>query len=154
MAAIKWILVADDSGARLFKTLGRSPQLTLIQEFDHPEAHQRNRDFDTDRPGRSFDSIGRGRHAMSAEVNPKQREEERFAHELGRYLKEGHDHQTFSELVLVASPRLLGDLRQILPDNVKKCIIEEIDKDYPKTLSVHDVIARLQKELFSLQSGL
>ncbi|MGB8330033.1 MAG: host attachment protein, partial [Polyangiales bacterium] len=49
-----WILVAHDAGARLFENRGRGKGLELIEMIDHPEGRERNRDVDSDRPGRSF----------------------------------------------------------------------------------------------------
>lgn len=154
MSLIKWIVVADDSGARVFKTLGRSPQLTCFQEFDHPQAHERASERGSDRPGRSFDSVGGARHAMGAEVDSHRQEERRFAHELAHYLTQAYDRRDFSELVLVAAPQFLGELRQALGDTLKEHIVETLDKDFPKKLDVHQVIAHLQEELFSLKSGM
>jgi protein required for attachment to host cells len=151
MTALKWILVAENAGARVFKTYGKSPDLNCVKEFDHPEGHFRNRDFETDRAGRSFDSKGSGRHAMSTEVGPKQHEQGRFAHELVRYLEKGLANREFAELVLVAPPRLLGELRQCLSEPLKKCVVETLDKDLSIKLPIRDVVERLKKALFVLQ---
>ena len=49
-----WILVAHEAGARLFANDGIGNGLALVESIDHPEGRARDRDIDSDRPGRSF----------------------------------------------------------------------------------------------------
>jgi len=107
-----WILVAHRSGAKLFENRGR--QLSLVQEIAHAEGRLQDQDLNTDRPGRSFDRQDEGRHALERETLPTERETVEFARELAGLLEDGRVHKRFSKLVLVAEPRLLGELRAVL----------------------------------------
>ena len=57
---VTWILIADGSRAKVFKVAGKGK----IEEKDEmAAAHPPTRDLVSDRPGRTFDSLGDGRHA-------------------------------------------------------------------------------------------
>ncbi len=147
----KWILVAEGSGARLFSTVGRSPELRFLREFDHPTGREKKQAFESDRPGRSFDSRGGGRHALSPEVDPHQHDRSQFVHELVAFLDKGFQNRDFSELILVAPARLLGELRNTLSKPLKQSVVEELDKNFPLRMNRAELVSHLQKDLFSLQ---
>ncbi len=137
-----WILVADRAGARLFEQRGPG-KLTLLQDLPHPEGRLKNQDIDADKHGRSFDSMGQGRHAMSTEQAPTDHVAQRFAKELVQTLDHGRTQNAFSRLVLVAEPAFLGMLRAALPDplaskvstTVNKNLTQVNERDLPGHLS-------------------
>jgi len=123
-----WLIVANSSLARLFRFVTLR-ELEEIKVFEHPESRLHNLDFTTDRPGRDFESMGTGRHALEPKVLPKQQEFEEFAKQLADYLEQARQHGDFDTLYIAASPMLLGMLRQALNPNTTKLIKGEIDKD-------------------------
>ncbi len=124
-----WILVADRAGARLFEQQGRGKLLTLLRDLPHPEGKLKNRDIDADKHGRSFDSMGQGRHAMSTEQAPTDRVAERFAKELAQMLDQGRMQNAYGRLVLVADPVFLGMLRAALPEPLAGKVAATVNKD-------------------------
>lgn len=126
-----WVLVAHESGARLFEARGPGKGLELIREVLHPEGRVRDRDIDTDRPGRSFPRGGTAdnRSAMSREEGAHDRVVSDFARELAHLMREGRIGGRFQRLVLVAPPRLLGLLRSSLDTNTAQCVVGSLDKD-------------------------
>ncbi|MGH6943019.1 MAG: host attachment protein, partial [Geminicoccaceae bacterium] len=100
----------------------------------------------SDRPGRSFDSAGQGRHAMEPPTDPQRYAKYAFARELAHRLEEAVHAHRFDRLVVVAAPRTLGDLRDLLPDAVKAKIVAEIDKDLTQ-VPVHDLSRHLDDVL-------
>lgn len=124
-----WILVADGAGARLFEQQGRGKPLTLLRDLPHPEGKLKNRDIDSDKHGRSFDSMGKGRHAMSTEQAPTDRVAERFAKELAQTLDQGRLQKSYDRLVLVADPVFLGTLRTALPEALAGTVTATVNKD-------------------------
>jgi protein required for attachment to host cells len=107
-----WILVAHRGGAKLFENRGR--QLNLLQEIPHAEGRLKDQDFNTDRPGHSFDRATPSRHAIEPGQRATEREAVQFARELAGLLEDGRIHQRYNKLVLVAEPRFLGELRAVL----------------------------------------
>jgi protein required for attachment to host cells len=136
-----WILVAHRSGARLFENRGPGKGLNLIFDIYHPEGRLKNKDLDTDKPGRSFDSRGHGRHALSSEQEPTAHLAEQFAKQLSTMLDDGRNQQRYTKLVLVAEPRFLGNLRAALSATTAALITATIGKDLggiePHLLSKH-----------------
>lgn len=123
-----WILVADGERARIFENDGSDSSLQRAIPHDmvhpNPPTHQQG----ADRPGRVHESVGPGRSAMG-DTDWHRHEKEKFAREMVRKLDEARTQNRFDRLIVVAPPRILGDLRQLMPDPLKKMVDAEIDKD-------------------------
>ena len=137
-----WILVANSSHAALMSATLSTAPLHEIATFNNPDARAKTMDLTSDRPGRSFDSQGDGRHAMEVEVNPRQQVQIRFAKLLSDYLEEGRTAQRFQRLVLIASPAFLGVLRSHFGAPLSALVSIEVDKDYT-SLSLEELRTRL-----------
>ncbi len=124
-----WIIVADSSRARIFKPIRQGQALEQVVEFLHPAARAHKRDLTTDRPGRTFDSEGPGRHAMSEHVSPKQHEAWKLCKELANHIETARAQGKFDHLVLVAGPAFLGALRKTLSDHTSRLIVNAQDKN-------------------------
>jgi len=124
-----WILVAHRSGARLFENKGPGKGIALLQNLDHPAGKLKPQEIDSDKPGRSFDRGGLGRHAYSNEHTPTEHVAEQFAKQLAELLDDGRNQQRFARLVLVAEPRFLGNLRAALNAQTAALITATLDKD-------------------------
>ena len=124
-----WILVAHRGGARLFENRGPGKGLSLLHDIPHPEGRLKNKDIGADKPGRSFDSRGQGRHALGKEQEPTEHVAEQFAKHLSAMLDDGRSRQRYTKLVLVAEPRFLGNLRAALSIPTAALITATLDKD-------------------------
>jgi protein required for attachment to host cells len=126
-----WILVAHKAGARFFENQGPGKGLELIEEVEHPEGRERDREIDSDRPGRSFrkDSGDPRRAAMSRSESPQERAAADFARELAQKLQHGRAQNEFQRLVLVAPPQFLGLLRSALDGPTSQLVVGSLDKD-------------------------
>ncbi|MBI1188196.1 MAG: host attachment protein [Alphaproteobacteria bacterium] len=82
-----------------------------------------------DRPPRSFDRVGQGRHAMEAGADPHEDEERRFLLRVAQKLTAAAQAKAFDHLVIAAAPRALGILRAALPDKTRAMVQFEIAKD-------------------------
>jgi len=126
---VTWVLIAHRSGARLFEHKGRSTGLVLLHDIPHPEGRLKNGEINADKHGRAFDSRGAGRHAMSTSQEPVDHVAEAFARDLCQRLEQGANANRYERLVLVASPRFLGDLRGCLGDNTRARLLHTLHKD-------------------------
>jgi protein required for attachment to host cells len=125
-----WVLVADAAGARVLRADAETRRLELLRTYPHQEGRAKPSDLVVDRPGRSFDSNrAGGRHAMEPDTDVKRAELHRFAHELAGELDAAAAADRFHNLVIVAGPRLMGELRRALPERVAVRIRHEIGKD-------------------------
>jgi protein required for attachment to host cells len=137
-----WILIADGARARLLGQDRKSREFkaTFEQEFFGTRAQ--SKEIASDDRGRSFDSAGRGqpgdvgtgshRHAMEPRTDPQRHAEYSFARDLRDHLEKAANEHEFDHLVLVAAPKTLGDLRELLPKTVRGKVCAEIDKDLTK----------------------
>ena len=66
---------------------------------------------------------------MAYSSDARREDERAFATRLGAALQESLRSNGFDQLVIVAAPRMLGDLRDKLPADVRKTVKAEIAKD-------------------------
>jgi len=80
------------------------------------------------------------------EPNAKETQERRFAHTLAHALERGHGTKAFAKLVLVAPPKLLGDLRENLSRGLQSAVVSQVHKDYTHS-GVEELMTLLRPEL-------
>lgn len=139
-----WILIADAASARIL-TLEGSPQdraPIVTATFENPAVHGHSRDLVCDKPGRSFESVGSMRHAQEPRVDPHRQAKSAFARTIADYLDRADRDGKFDQIILVAPPVTLGDLRAMLGKRVAKRVAGEIGKDLTKTPGA-EVVAQL-----------
>ena len=127
---ITWILIADGARARILENAGPGQGLGEVTEFSQPPL--RARDIMADRPGRSFDTTGKGRSAMEPPTDPVEKREADFARSLADALEQKRRAGAFDRLILIAAPTALGDLRKALPEQLKRLVYAELAKDLTK----------------------
>ena len=81
-----------------------------------------------DRPPRSFDRVGAGRHAMDKR-DLHEAEEEKFLKRVAERIAEAAKQDAFAHLAIAAPPRALGILRSLLPSAVQERVRAETPKD-------------------------
>lgn len=140
-----WIVVADGARGRFFRL---SEDRELVSAYAHELVGEMlaNRDVVSDRPGRTFDRGGDGRHAMEPHSDPKRHAKTVLAREIGRLLEEERKKQSFDQLVIVAPPQFLGDLRNEMTKPLQGLIAKEINKDLSK-LAPHQLKIQLSDVL-------
>lgn len=124
-----WIVVAHNTEAAIYTVERPTGPLAHVRTLEHPAGALRNRELETDRPGRAFDRAGKGRHAMSHEVEPAEQETLRFAQRVAGELRAARLAREFDALLLVAAPEFLGHLRAALDDETRGCVSFELDKN-------------------------
>lgn len=123
---VTWILVADGSRARIFKAASKG----RIEEKDEmAAAHPPTRDLVSDRPGRTFDSVGQGRHAKEPPTDAHEKAETAFLRSISKKLGAACQKKEFDHLIVVAAPRALGTLRNIFPGPLAHAVTKEISHD-------------------------
>ena len=123
-----WILVAHRGGARLFESPGPGKGLQLVEDIPHPEGRLKSGEINADKPGRAFDTFSR-RHGMSQEHEAADQVSLMFAKHLCDKLEKARTGNRFGRLVLVAEPRLLGELRAALDKPTAALVSATLDKD-------------------------
>ncbi|MGX9463353.1 host attachment protein [Shewanella sp. A14] len=127
-----WILVADSAHARLFNAETAKSTLIEIKNMIHPEARQHEQKLTSDLPGRQAGGATNSHHSVGGKTEPKKYEAVEFAREICQYLEAAHNEHKFSDLIVVAAPHFLGNLRKEMSNNIAKIVTLEIDKDIVK----------------------
>src|SRR5687767_7572247 len=73
-----WVVIADAARARVFETRGKGTGLTAVDGLALETELLPNRELVSDRPGRSFESVGGTRHAMEGS-DPHREQKRQFA---------------------------------------------------------------------------
>jgi protein required for attachment to host cells len=136
------IVVADQAEAVFYDASSLRNEPKEVGRISDPDAHLHDRDLVSDRPGRSYESVGGARHAIERENDPRHREAVRFARRIARRLDEARRKDEFEQLVVVAGPPFLGLLREEFSRPTKARVVHEIRKDL-----VHGPIDDLKRHL-------
>lgn len=123
-----WILVADNARARIFTAVTPFSPLEEIEDLTHTAGRLHDREMTTDLPGKIKSADGGG-HAFEQPTDPKKHEADSFALQIAQYLEVAHNTNKFKQLLIIAEPSFLGLLRNHLPDQVKKQVSFELDKN-------------------------
>jgi protein required for attachment to host cells len=134
------VLVGDGQKALFLRNKGNAQRVDLVVERILEQDNPPTREQGTDRPGRSSASLGVARSAME-EVDWHYLAKERFADELAEALYRHAHANLFDRLVIIAPPKILGNLRKAFHAEV----VDRIAAEIPKELTSHPVaeIARL-----------
>ena len=122
------VLVGDGQKALFLRNKGNTQRVKLVVERILERDNPPTREQGTDRPGRSTTNHGGLRSAME-EVDWHYLAKERFAHELAEALYRQAHANRFEKLVIVASPKVLGDLRKAFHAEVLDRIVDQISKE-------------------------
>jgi len=122
------VLVADGTKALFLRNAGNEvfPNLVVARAFkdDNPPT----RDQGTDRPGRVHESATSRRSGVET-TDWHVVEEHRFVETTAAALNRYVESEGVRSVIIIAPPRVIGDLRAALPESIRKHILAEIDKD-------------------------
>lgn len=122
------VLVADGRKSLFLRNDGDADYPNLIVEDQRAHADLEDREIKTDAAGRASSPVG-GRQSSVDEPNYHQLEEDRFAADTATLLGKRAQSSDFEQLIIVAPPRTLGELRRHFDKAVQAKIVAEIDKD-------------------------
>lgn len=128
MKDVVWALVMSSTQARIIRGIARGavddvPELTLHAE------HRDLREIMSDKPGRSFSSVGSGRSAMEYASDPVRDAKRAFVDEVVTLLHRHFAQHDFTHLAIFAGPELLGLVRDGLPPDLQHSVIVEVSKN-------------------------
>lgn len=138
-----WVAVADGAKALVLLNEGTdaAPRLHVLakSEFENPPTRAQG----TDRPGRMPDS-GPGQRSALETTDWHEFEEQRFVRDFAERLNRAAERDRFDRLILVAPPKVLGELRPALAP----AVTERLDAELPNDLTSHplDEIERLLRK--------
>lgn len=129
-----WVVVADGEKALFLKNEGDAlhPNLEVVREMhdDNPPTRAQG----TDRPGRYADASTSHKSAFT-ETDWHRLEKEHFADQIAERLYRMAHRGDFDDLIVVAPPQVLGEMRK----KMHKEVTDRISAEIPKTLTKQPV---------------
>lgn len=123
-----WLIVADNSKARIFTVDSHMGPIEEIGSISHDEARLHEQEMTSDLPGRGNNKGGAG-HAYQDEISPKDQENINFAKQIANELDAARKGGKFKQIMLVAAPGFLGNLRNQLSAQTQKMACFELAKN-------------------------
>lgn len=138
-----WIIVANESAAEFYSRNGSTWTAQTGMRLDNQSARAKIEDLISDRAGRSLDSHGQGRHAMSKQLDKKETAALRFAETIAESILQISRQKPTPTFAIIAAPRMLGLLRKTLKNkhiddeyvSVSKDVVGHDIRDIEKLLS-------------------
>ena len=135
------VLIADGTKARLLRNKGNALQVDFGTELELEQENPPTREQGTDKPGRYLAADRVSRSAVE-QTDWHLQAEERFAAQMSDLLYGmAHAHK-FNHLVVIAAPKVLGNLRAAFHPEVATRVLAEVAKDLT-SVSTHDLAKRL-----------
>ncbi|MGO4915510.1 host attachment protein [Pseudogemmobacter sp. W21_MBD1_M6] len=141
-----WVLVLNSTRARILRNLGRDGSTTEAELVLRSE-NRHLKDIMSDKPGRSFASVGDRRSAMAYGSDPVFEDERAFAKEVLSVLETHRRAGDFDQLAVFSEPEMLGILRKEYPNLLKEKILGEYRKNLLHE-SEQDLPRIVAKDLF------
>ncbi len=137
-----WVIAADSSSAKILKADSRIGPLHEVETLLHPEGRLHEKELTSDLPGKALNSDGQGVHGIDSSTTPKKKEMIAFADRIAGHLEHEHNAGKFNQLIVVAPPAFLGNLRKQFPDPLARLVVLEIDKNIE-----HQTVDQIRKQL-------
>ncbi|HHF7368096.1 TPA: host attachment protein [Legionella bozemanae] len=123
-----WILTADTSTCRIYKSTTKPYQFSLVKELSHPEAKLRDIEMTSSKPGR-FNTGTTTQGTYTQQSDPKEIENDNFAREIAEELDNGRNNHDYDRLIIVAPPHMNGLLLQHTNKHINNLITYNIKND-------------------------
>ncbi len=124
-----YVLVADGAKMLFFRNEGDAETLDLKVVTAEQQADKADHDIKTDQAGRMPASPGKGGASSAGEADFHQQAEDRFAADAAGWINRAAVANEFESLVIIASPKTLGEMRKHLHKQAEAKISAEIAKD-------------------------
>lgn len=126
------IVVADHQHARFFRNDGPERGIQPIDGLSLDTHLPRTSELLTDREGRGTASRNGRHHGIEARSDAHGLQGLAFIGKVAAAVAQQMDGCEYERLILIAPPRALGELRELLPQRIQARIIGELPRDLTK----------------------
>jgi protein required for attachment to host cells len=133
-----WVLVGDGRRALFFQNHGDADLLDLRVLETRIDDNPSTREQGADAPGRAFSSASAYGRSSYENADWHVLEEERFARAMAERINAAAESGELKEIVIVAPPKTLGEIRKDLSVKAQGKVAGEIHKDLTKH-PLHDI---------------
>jgi protein required for attachment to host cells len=135
------VLIADGTKARFLRNKGNALHVNFVTEQELQQENPPTRDQGTDKPGR-FLAADRVSRSAVEQTDWHRQAEERFAAQVANLLYRMAHADAFDALIVIAPPKVLGNLRATFHKEVTTRVLAEVAKDLT-SVPTHDLPERL-----------
>lgn len=131
MSKQNWMLVANGAEAKMYRYTAEGQSLELVNSLSNDASGQQDQDLVTDRPG-VMSGGGKnipGQSSLTSEESPTDKAKEDFAKTIADELDGIRRKDQLHTLDVIASPEMLGLLREKMDKNLVKLIDKTVSKD-------------------------
>jgi protein required for attachment to host cells len=136
-----WYVIADGGRARFVERDERGVFRT-VSSFVSTELHAKASDLGRDRPTRVMESATPGRSAVEPRRDLKEAAKQDFVKLVAEQIDAEHGRGQFDDLVLVAPPGVLTELRNSLSKPMAELVVDDLQKDLTNVPD-HDLAGHL-----------
>jgi protein required for attachment to host cells len=136
-----WYVIADGGRAR-FVAQDENGAFRTVLSFVASDMHKRSSDLGRDRPARVKESANAARHAVEPRRDLHEAAKEDFIALVAEEIAAEHSNGQFDQLVLVAPPKVLTELKQKLSKPMAALVADALQKDLTKVPD-HDLTEHL-----------
>jgi protein required for attachment to host cells len=122
------VAVIDGTCMLFLRNIGHDRRIELETETHNHRADRKDKEIKSDAPGTMAQSAGNARPAMQ-ETDFHQQGEDLYAAEAADQLRMRALAGDFDALVIIAPPKMLGELRKQLHPEVERRIVMELAKE-------------------------
>jgi protein required for attachment to host cells len=124
-----WVVIGDGKKALVLHNAGDAELINLRRVSVREQVNPGTRDQGSDAAGRASNTVS-GRGESMAETDWHEIEEARFAAAIADDINAAAREHLFKELVVIAPPKTLAELRREWSKDTEKLIVAELAKDY------------------------
>ena len=137
---VTWFVLSNRTQTNVYVE-GEDRKLHFVSQFLNLEGSLKEKAFDSDRPGSSVSSAGRGsiHHGLDRTFDHKEESAIKFGKRIAENLQRSLNEQLFDELILVAEPHFLGILKEHLGPTVLRKVKAEVKKELPSDMSTDEI---------------
>ena len=132
-----WIVVCDGRKAIILENAGDAKFPNLHAKETHEHRSSSTHEQGTAPPGRSHQSVGNARSAVS-QTDWHDQAERAFVTGLAARLDKAITTGETTRLIMIAAPRALGMIRQVYSPALRHAVVKEMGKDLVKA-PVHEI---------------
>ncbi|HSD93389.1 MAG TPA: host attachment protein [Methyloceanibacter sp.] len=136
-----WYVIADGGRAR-FVERDEQGAFRTVSSFVSTELHAKSSDLGRDRPARVMESATPGRSAVEPRRDLKEAAKQDFVKLVAEQIDQEHGRGQFDNLVLVAPPGVLTELKGNLSKSMAELVVDDLQKDLTKVPD-HDLTGHL-----------
>jgi protein required for attachment to host cells len=126
-----WYIIADGGRARFVERDEAGAYRTVLS-FVAADLHKRSSDLGRDRPARVKESANTARHAVQPRRDLHEAAKEDFIALVAEQIEAEHGRDQFDQLVLIAPPGVLTELKQKLSKPLVQIVVKDLQKDLTK----------------------